>query len=136
MINIEHRLAFIHINKTAGSSIEQAMGWKYDEASHMTLKELSKVVQLSQFYKFSFIRNPYGKMVSQYHHRKQNMKDPTLDNISFKDWVGNLDEIGFDIKGTGNQCAWLSLQEWVWDIEKQEYTTKTINLLRRKTSKI
>ena len=124
MINIERRLAFIHINKTAGSSIERAMGWVHDESSHMTVKELSTVIDLRQFYKFSFIRNPYDKIVSQYHHRKQNMKDEVLKDLTFKDWVKNLDELGFGIKGTGNQCAWLSLQDWIWDVEKQEYTTR------------
>ena len=124
MININHRLAFIHINKTAGSSIERALGWSLDDSTHMTLKDLHKVIHLTHFYKFTFIRNPYDKMVSQYHHRKQNMKDESVLDITFKDWINNLDELGFDIKGTGNQIAWLSLQDWVWDANKQEYSQK------------
>lgn len=124
MINLYYRIAFIHINKTAGSSIETALGLVHEQSTHMTLKDFSEVIQLPQFYKFSFIRNPYDKIVSQYHHRVQNMKDPIISKISFKDWVKNLDELGYDIKGTGNQVAWLSLQDWEWDVNKQEYTKR------------
>lgn len=125
MINNHHKIAFIHINKTGGSSIERALGWRNISPTHSTLKELTlKHKNIDKYYKFSFVRNPYSKMVSQYHHRKQNMVDQKVINLNFKDWVKNLDELGFKIKGTGNQLAWLSNQEWVWDEDKQIYTKR------------
>lgn len=123
MIHTKYKLAFIHINKTAGSSIEKALGRTEHSPTHNTLTNYKKYVDKG-YYIFSFVRNPYDKMVSQYHHRKQNTQDKKVLNISFKDWIMNLDEIGFDIKGTGNQVAWLSLQKWVWDKDKKIYTTR------------
>lgn len=124
MVLFKEKIAFIHINKTGGSSIEKAMGWPMNNPSHSTLNHLQKIPNIDQYYKFSFVRNPYDKMVSQYHHRVQNMRDERILNISFKDWVKNLDELGFPILGTGTQLTWLSTQEWVWNVDKQLYTKR------------
>lgn len=123
MILINKKAVFIHINKTAGSSIETALGWPYKDATHFTLSDYKNVLP-PNYYFFSFVRNPYDKMVSMFEHRKQNLKDNVLINLSFEDWILNLDELGYSDKGTCNQICWLSTQTWIWDIDKQKYITR------------
>ena len=128
MVLNKEKIAFIHINKTGGSSIETALGRNADSPTHSMLSNLKDIKGIDNYYKFSFVRNPYDKMVSQYFHRSQNMNDTRLKGLSFKDWVKNLDELGFDIKGTGNQVAWLSNQKWKWDTDKKIYTQRPDNI--------
>jgi len=82
-------LCFIHIPKCAGSSIEHAMDIKEDQnlkhgkgkrkftdvhdsyvfqVQHLTLKQLNefKVIDTKSMFKFTFVRNPFERMVSEY----------------------------------------------------------------------
>ena len=71
---------FIHINKTAGSSISKALG--YDHQIHMTAKMLQDLLSTEiyqQKYKFAFIRNPYDRVVSQYLYRKKSNQTSVLE---------------------------------------------------------
>lgn len=79
---------FIHINKTAGSSVERVLRLRFE---HKTAREkraeLGHVKWRSAF-KFSFVRNPWDKVVSHYHFRvKTNQTDMGDGHISFGDWV-------------------------------------------------
>ncbi|WP_435577586.1 sulfotransferase family 2 domain-containing protein [Gilvibacter sp.] len=83
---------FIHINKTAGSSIAQSLGIT---AGHYTLHELELAYQ-QRFKKllplevpvYTVIRNPFDKVVSQYSYRKQtDQNNLATKPLSFRDWV-------------------------------------------------
>ena len=82
------RYVFIHINKTAGSSIERALGLRFE---HKTA--LEKHVELGSLrwhgaFKFSFVRNPWDKVFSHYQYRvKSNQTGMGDAHISFRDWV-------------------------------------------------
>jgi hypothetical protein len=82
------RYVFIHINKTAGSSIERALGLKFE---HKTARQ--KCMELGELrwqraFKFSFVRNPWDKVVSHYHFRvKTNQTGMGDGHIGFSDWV-------------------------------------------------
>ena len=79
---------FIHINKTGGSSVEKALGIRLD---HSTAAE--KYAQLgsqawSRKFVFTFVRNPWDKVVSHYHYRVKTNQTGLGDNpIPFEEWL-------------------------------------------------
>ncbi len=80
---------FIHINKTAGTSIIDVIGKPFRK--HLTVKEVIKVIGQKKWdkaYKFTVIRNPWDKVFSQYkHHFNMKDKETVKKKIDFKDWV-------------------------------------------------
>ncbi|MCT8341127.1 sulfotransferase family protein [Flavobacteriaceae bacterium TK19130] len=85
----EKEYVFIHINKNGGSSIEKALG-DIDQV-HMdalTLKNFMGSETYNKKFSFAFVRNPYDRIVSQYHYRLGNNQTGIEDqSISFKDWL-------------------------------------------------
>ncbi|MEA3381947.1 MAG: sulfotransferase family 2 domain-containing protein [Pseudomonadota bacterium] len=79
---------FIHINKTGGTSVCNALGLK---KSHMTAKEIIDVIGEKKFkssYKIAAVRNPWDKVLSHYKYRlKTNQTDLGEKTIPFSDWV-------------------------------------------------
>ena len=80
---------FIHINKTAGTSIVNVIGKPFRK--HLTAKEIINVIGQKKWdaaYKFSVVRNPWDKVVSQYKHNiKVNSSNMANHTISFRDWL-------------------------------------------------
>jgi len=80
---------FIHINKTAGTSIGNAIGLPVKH--HQTAKELIARIgreKWDEAYKFTLVRNPWDKVVSHYEYRrKRNKTELASRNITFADWV-------------------------------------------------
>lgn len=80
---------FIHINKTAGTSVIKIIGKPFRK--HLTAKEIINVVGQKKWnnaFKFAVIRNPWDKVVSQYKHNvKNNVTNMAKKKISFKEWV-------------------------------------------------
>lgn len=80
---------FIHINKTAGTSIINVIGKPFRK--HLTVKDVIHVIgkkKWDEAFKFTVVRNPWDKVVSQYKHNiKVNSSDMAKKKIAFKDWV-------------------------------------------------
>lgn len=80
---------FIHINKTAGTSVINVIGKPFRK--HLTAKDVINVIgqkKWDEAYKFTVIRNPWDKVVSHYKHNiKVNSSNMAIEEISFKDWV-------------------------------------------------
>jgi len=80
---------FVHINKTAGTSIGKAIGLAVKH--HLTAKEIIARIGREEWdkaYKFTIVRNPWDKVVSHYEYRrKKNKTQIATRNISFTEWV-------------------------------------------------
>ncbi|HEX5002393.1 MAG TPA: sulfotransferase family 2 domain-containing protein [Bacteroidia bacterium] len=94
MISHKHQFIFVHINNTGGTSIETLF---YPDASVIDVPEKHEFISyykliypfiFDKYFKFSIVRNPWDRMVSQYLYRKKHNKDKILqDNRSFSDWA-------------------------------------------------
>ena len=81
LISYSHRFIFIHVYKTAGKSIREALK-KYAQKSpefggHITANELSQELPsdvYDNFFKFAFVRNPWDLQVSLYSFMLQNKR--------------------------------------------------------------
>ena len=85
------RYVFIHINKTAGSSIERALMLRSEHKTAMVkMAELGEV-RWNKAFKFSFVRNPWSRILSEYRYRNY------FHHLSFRDFVLNkLPRPGWD----------------------------------------
>lgn len=80
---------FIHINKTGGTSIISIIGKSFRK--HLTAKEIIGYKGQQKWdnaYKFTVVRNPWDRVVSQYKFRsKTNKSKMKVNPIPFNDWV-------------------------------------------------
>ncbi len=86
MINHKDKVIFVHVIKTGGISIATALNMdkKQFHGSATTIRKLVGEDIWSDYFKFTFVRNPYEKIVSQYHFNgyKFGFKDST-----FKEYI-------------------------------------------------
>jgi chondroitin 4-sulfotransferase 11 len=110
---------FIHINKTAGTSIGKAIGLPVKH--HQTAKEVIAGIGQAKWdnaYKFTLVRNPWDKVVSHYEYRrKRNKTELATRNISFAEWVKKTYGPDQDTFYYNNPKAFQPQVEWLKDNE-------------------
>jgi hypothetical protein len=99
MISHKYKLIFVHINKTGGTSIETLFGGIpfNDQVTALEIQNQHGALW-DQYFKFSIVRNPWDRMVSEYYFRKtshiinppkwrcpKHLRIPS--NEPFKKWV-------------------------------------------------
>jgi len=106
---------FVHINKTAGTSIGNAIGLPVKD--HLTAREIIARIGKDRWntaFKFTLVRNPWDKVVSHYEYRRKKDKTKIASHgISFHEWVkltygDNRDSFYFNnLKSFQPQVDWL-----------------------------
>lgn len=107
IINHKFNHIFIHIPKTAGHSMELSpfIGGNMHETIHqLSLKEDFN----PDYFKWSFVRNPYTRIISGYFYAKDFNKDLFKDyeGDTFKDFVMNYKNTLSDIKDDSSNGLW------------------------------
>lgn len=108
--NHQCRCIFIHVPKVAGISIESAL--LSDKAGHHTAFEYFQENEqlFNDYYKFSFVRNPYQRLASAFHYLK----------------LGGRNE--FDKKWSiENLSKMKSLKDFVMALKDSDYKKKVFN---------
>jgi hypothetical protein len=79
---------FIHINKTGGSSIEKALGIGLDHSTAQEKFEQLGADAWQRKFTFTFVRNPWDKVVSHYHYRvNTNQTGMGANPVPFDRWL-------------------------------------------------
>ena len=91
MIIDQYKTIFIHIPKSAGTSIIEYFGnqsFRIQPNKHADIYEIKRKFKNSynNYRKFAIIRNPYDKMVSWYFYLKRNL-GKKYNIIEFNDWI-------------------------------------------------
>lgn len=88
---------FIHIPKVAGTSIERILKLnpKENYGGHSTAIGIKKHYpkEFGEYYKFSFVRNPYDRVSSAYFYLKNSPLNKALQNHNIKDSIDINDYI-------------------------------------------
>jgi chondroitin 4-sulfotransferase 11 len=110
---------FIHINKTAGTSIGKAIGLSLKD--HLTAREVIARIGMDKWgtaYKFTLVRNPWDKVVSHYEYRrKKNKTEIASRNIPFSEWVRMTYGENKDTFYYNNPRSFQPQVEWLKDNE-------------------
>jgi len=108
---------FIHINKTAGTSIGNAIGLPVKH--HQTAREVIARIGTDKWdtaFKFTLVRNPWDKVVSHYEYRrKRNKTGVATRDISFSEWVKKTYGPEKDPLYYNNPKAFQPQVEWLKD---------------------
>jgi len=89
MVNQKHKFIFVHICRTGGTSIEvHFKHGKFDHRGYSEYIEQFGMNVWNEYFTFSFVRNPWDKILSYYMLRRQIAGNKRKgDNLSFRDWV-------------------------------------------------
>lgn len=111
MISLNKNFVFIHVNKTGGTSVIEALARyedplhpDYDHANAKRMRRLIGPHLWDDMYSFAFLRNPFDRMVSSYFYRRQILEDTELSrpakDKSFREWMLE------DIAGASYASEW------------------------------
>ena len=92
MISHTHKSIFIHVPKTAGTSIEKELG--FSGPRHNTaLQYLTHFADIwGKYYSFAFVRNPWDRVLSLYLYRRQNLRREAEVSLTFTQWLARSAE--------------------------------------------
>ncbi|NHK32400.1 MAG: sulfotransferase family protein [Asgard group archaeon] len=94
-INVDHarKLIFVHIPKTAGTSVKKALNLSIETASHEPPTLLVHKKTWENYFSFTIVRHPVERLLSSYYyHTNKNYtgsyyrKFPDLHNFTFQDY--------------------------------------------------
>lgn len=102
-ISFKHKAVFVHIPKTGGQSVSKMLGiprnspqnYYWEGLTHLPLKTIKEQVDIEDFYVFTFVRNPYDKILSEYNWRMRNRhaivyNEPTRNFMEFPQYMETL----------------------------------------------
>jgi len=104
MISHKYKFIFVHVPKTAGTSLRVAMEGMYDELHdphHSTLFEIKEKLSemiFQTYFKFCIVRNPWDREVSRYEYIKQDKDHENHMHClrGFNEYLFKFDDDEFD----------------------------------------
>ena len=94
-INHKYKTIFVHIPKTAGTSMERKefVGLPGADCHDSINKFKERVTNSEEYFKWCFSRNPYDRLVSAYVWGITNHKEEFLKDIdSFEDYINKIED--------------------------------------------
>jgi chondroitin 4-sulfotransferase 11 len=98
MINHKLKCVFVHIPKTSGTSIKNTLGgFSTNLGYHERPKQIKRIApkEWEEYFKFTFVRNPYDRLYSIYSYYKMGQRvtlvDPSILPDTFEGFVLDLD---------------------------------------------
>lgn len=85
MISHKHKCIFVHIIKTGGESIERSFRGNKQHRFAKTYKKQIGDKKWNNYFTFTFVRNPWDKMVSQYFYIKKHIKEKY--KLTFREFI-------------------------------------------------
>ncbi len=82
-----HDFVFIHIPKTAGTSIYRSLGLAGEHRTALQLRGRLRERRWHTKFKFAFVRNPWDRAVSSFLHATVINKDSRFVALTFSDWL-------------------------------------------------
>lgn len=103
MINHKYKLIFIHIPRTGGTSIEKALCGKdwfniHAPSKHLNAYSAKKIYSeyWDKYFKFTFVRNPWDRMVSMLKYGNFYGVGMSSDKICMKNYLTYFESIEYD----------------------------------------
>ena len=120
IINNLNKFIHVAIPRTATTCLNTALGNRNHPEPilhHATISEiLEKNPNTKDFFKFTFVRNPFDKLVSIYHEFRKNRGKQYSGLITYeKDLLSEFD-MDNDVESFRNFCRNLGESKWVYDL--------------------
>lgn len=109
MISHSHKFVHIHINKTAGTSIEQTLLFCLDAnmTGHKSASQVKEIIgpdKYNKYFSFTIIRNPWDRLLSVYSFRR----DKNMITQSFDEWLHDPETFLEKTMFLNNQLDWIT----------------------------
>ena len=132
MISNNNKFIYIHIPKTAGESVEEALSVKFDDArivsddpdwsiliKHDTIIEHDYSIKepLCNFFTFSFVRNPWDRMVSHWKYFIETKRSPEM---PFEEFVFDFHRV---LKEAINGHWWNPYRKYIFTAPQLDFLT-------------
>ena len=126
MIIKKHKTIFIHIPKTAGTSVKMFFGQRHlTDQAHERIATMKKDYPeiYDSYRKFTIARNPYDRMVSWYFFLKLRgntsawVRDVNNSTLNFSDWLKNHATIFPQVEEPYGRGTFSPQFSWIYDFE-------------------